>query len=163
MFNFAEKYVNSKEEGVCVQASTLGSLEALLEFLKTSKIPVSSVGIGPIFKKDVMKALKTIESPKDKKEYATILAFDVDVDEEAVEYAKEFKIEIFTANIIYHLFDQFTEYVEKCEKERKGIVSAKAVFPCALEIIKDHIFHNSDPILIGVNVLGGVLKVGTPL
>lgn len=40
MLNFAEKYVNAHEEGVCVQASTLGSLEALLEFLKTSKISV---------------------------------------------------------------------------------------------------------------------------
>lgn len=42
--------------GVYAIASTLGSLEALLEFLKTSKIPVSAVNIGPIHKKDVMKA-----------------------------------------------------------------------------------------------------------
>lgn len=32
--------IKLEEKGVYVQASTLGSLEALLEFLRTSKVPV---------------------------------------------------------------------------------------------------------------------------
>lgn len=41
-----------------MQASTLGSLEALLEFLKSPavKIPVSGINIGPVAKRDVMRA-----------------------------------------------------------------------------------------------------------
>lgn len=111
-------------EGVCVQASTLGSLEALLEFLKSDdvrvsaaavparcrrqqqqksrapppplthtpaampaaqppqrphpsqpQIPVSSINIGPINKKDVMRANAMIE--RGYKKYGVILAFDV--------------------------------------------------------------------------------------
>lgn len=41
MLTQALSSIKLAERGVYVQASTLGSLEALLEFLKTSKIPVS--------------------------------------------------------------------------------------------------------------------------
>ncbi len=46
-----------------MQASTLGSLEALLEFLRSQKepIPVSSIAIGPIHRKDVMRAKVMLE------------------------------------------------------------------------------------------------------
>jgi translation initiation factor 5B len=43
------------------------------------KIPVTSVNIGPIHKKDVLKACKAKANDKSKKEFATILAFDVRV------------------------------------------------------------------------------------
>ena len=62
MIDIMDKYVDKGSEGVCVQASTLGSLEALLEFLLQSKIPVCSIAIGPVYKKDVMKAMKVMAS-----------------------------------------------------------------------------------------------------
>lgn len=48
------------------------------------------------------------------KEYATILAFDVRVEPAAQKFAEENNIKVFTAQIIYHLFDQYTEYREQC-------------------------------------------------
>ena len=100
-------------EGVCVQASTLGSLEALLAFLKSPavKIPVSGINIGPIHKRDVMRANVMLE--KGRKKFAVILAFDVPVTKEAREVAEDLGVRIFTADIIYHLFDQFTAYLKQ--------------------------------------------------
>lgn len=163
IINIVSKYVDKNAEGVCVQASTLGSLEALLEFLKKMGIPVCSVNIGPIHKKDVMKALKWLIGDETKKEYATILAFDVKIMKEAEEFAEENHIKVFRADIIYHLFDSFKEYVEICETERKSSEGKKAVFPVLCQMIPDHIFNRKDPILIGVEIKQGILKIGTPL
>ena len=48
--------IQTTGRGVNVQCSTLGAMEALMEFLRTSKIPVSGVSLGPVHKKDVMRA-----------------------------------------------------------------------------------------------------------
>ena len=134
MVDILDKYVDKTKQGVCVQASTLGSLEALLEFLKQSKIPVSNINIGPLFKKDVMKAMTNLVGDNKLKEYATILCFDIKVENEAIAFAEENGIMIFTANIIYHLFDQFTEHVAKCVDERRSGEGSKAIFPCLLQV-----------------------------
>lgn len=73
-------------KGVCVQASTLGSLEALLAFLKQSQIPVSGINIGPVHKKDIIRASVMLERAK---QYAQILAFDVAVDKDAQDLAQD--------------------------------------------------------------------------
>ena len=79
MAEIFDKFIDKGNQGVCVQSSTLGSLEALLEFLKQSKVPVCSINIGPVHKKDIMKAVKSLTGEGHLKEFATILAFDVKV------------------------------------------------------------------------------------
>ncbi|KAK1570475.1 hypothetical protein Q3G72_002518 [Acer saccharum] len=154
--------IDKSGEGVYVQASTLGALEAMLEFLKSSdvKIPISGIGIGPVHKKDVMKASVMLEK---KKEYAAILAFDVKVTQEARELADELGVKIFIADIIYHLFDQFKAYIDNLKEEKKREAAEEAVFPCVLRIVPNCIFNTKDPIILGVDVLEGIAKVGTPI
>lgn len=152
--------VDTSGEGVHVQASTIGSLEALLVFLKESKIPVSSINIGPVHKKDVIKASVMLEQFK---EYATMLCFDVKIDKDAQDLADELGIKIFKADIIYHLFDQFTAYHSTLMEQKKKDMAPQAVFPCILKIVPGAVFNKRDPIIVGVDVIEGILRVGTPL
>lgn len=150
--------------GVMVQASTLGSLEALLQFLREETkpaIPVSAIGIGTIHKRDVTKI--SIMNEKGRPEYATILAFDVDIEREAREHAQEMNVRIMTADIIYHLFDQFTRFMDELNARRREEAAAVAVFPSIVKILPQHIFNQKDPIIMGVEIMDGILKVGTPL
>ncbi|CBN80114.1 EIF5B, eukaryotic translation initiation factor 5B [Ectocarpus siliculosus] len=151
-------------KGVMVQASTLGALEALMQFLRKEcdpPIPVFAVGIGAVFKKDVMRA--SIMNEKGTPEYATILAFDVKIDSDARRYADENGVRIFTADIIYHLFDQFTAHMDRLMEQRRQDAKNLAVFPCIVKIMKEHVFNMKDPIIVGMEVIEGNLRVGTPL
>jgi len=150
--------VEKSGRGVTVQASTLGSLEALLDFLKVSKIPVANVGIGPVFKRDVMNCGTMLEKNKD---YAVMLCFDVKVDKDAQHYADEQGIKIFTADIIYHLFDSFTAHMDALAEKKKEDSKLLAVFPCVLKPVA--VFNKTGPIVVGVDVVDGNLKLHTPI
>lgn len=150
--------VSTDQRGVTVQASTLGSLEALLEFLKVSKIPVANISIGPVYKRDVLMAGTMLEKAK---EYAVMLCFDVKVDKEAYAYANEIGVKIFTADIIYHLFDDFTKHMAELNEQRKEESKMLAVFPCVLAPVA--VFNKTNPIVIGVDVIEGSLRLHTPL
>ncbi|KAG5983840.1 hypothetical protein E4U55_006990 [Claviceps digitariae] len=150
--------VEKTGRGVSVQASTLGSLEALLDFLKDCKIPVANVGIGPVYKRDVMQSGIMLEKAPD---YAVMLCFDVKVDKEAQAYAEEQGIKIFTADIIYHLFDNFTKHMDEMLEKKKEESKMLAVFPCVLKPVA--VFNKTGPIVIGVDVVDGQLKINTPM
>ena len=150
--------VSKTGRGVSVQASTLGSLEALLEFLKVSKIPVANISIGPVYKRDIMSAGIMLEKSK---EYAVMLCFDVKVDKEAQAYADEVGVKIFTADIIYHLFDDFTKHMAQLAEQKKEDSKLLAVFPCVLTPVA--VFNKKDPIVVGVDVTEGNLRLLTPI
>ncbi|CAJ1087461.1 PREDICTED: eukaryotic translation initiation factor 5B [Xyrichtys novacula] len=152
--------IKLEEKGVYVQASTLGSLEALLEFLRTSKVPYAGINIGPVHKKDVMKASTMLEHDP---QYAVILAFDVKVERESQEMADSLGVRIFSAEIIYHLFDAFTKYREDYKKAKQDEFKHIAVFPVKLRVLPQFIFNSRDPIVMGVTIEAGVLRQGTPL
>lgn len=152
--------IKLQERGVYVQASTLGSLEALLEFLKVSKIPYSGIRIGPVVKKDVMKASIMLEHES---QYATILAFDVKIEKDAQELADSMGVKIFQADIIYHLFDKFMAYREELKQRKREEFKNIAVFPCKLRVLPQFVFNSRDPIVCGVMVEAGIVKEGTPI
>ena len=37
------------------------------------------------------------------------------------------------------------------------------MYPCKLKILPDHIFNTRDPIVFGVNIESGTLRIGTPI
>ena len=95
------------------------------------------------------------------------MAFDVNVTGEGGQVAKDLNVKIFTAEIIYHLFDKFTAYMADVRKAQQEKASLLAVYPCVAEISSaEHVWvrgGGGDPILVGMTVKEGVLKRGTPL
>jgi len=157
-----KKYLSTSGKGVLVQSSTLGALEAMLLDLSEKNIEIAAVGLGHLHKKDIVK-IQTLHSNSDNnlKEHLCVLAFDVKVLDEAELYAKTMNVKIITADVIYHLFDKYQEYERQCIQERKKEKEKEAVFPCELKILQA--FNKKDPIILGVDVVGGILKIGTPL
>jgi translation initiation factor 5B len=162
-YNDVVKGFDVQPEGVYVMSSTLGSLEALMVFLKESKIPVSQVAIGEVRLIDVRKSSIMLE--KKHKEYAVILAFDVKVSQEAQEEADHLGIRIMTADIIYHLFDQFKVYIDGIRNAQRAaaLSSNDAVFPCVVQIIPEFVFNKKGQLVFGVQIVDGSLRLGTPL
>lgn len=152
--------IHTDKEGVVLKADTLGSLEALIEALRRKKIPIRYADVGPVSKRDVIEALASREINKF---YAVILAFNVKVLEEAEKEAAHYGIKIFTNNVIYRLMEDFEKwYREQVEAEKRKELE-QLVRPGKIRILPGYVFRRSNPAIVGVEVLGGVIKPGYPL
>ena len=155
-----ELRVKTDTEGLVVKADTLGSLEAIIEALRARGIPIRYGDVGPIARRDVIEASVSREINKF---YGVILAFNVKILPEAEEEAKKQEIKIFRHNVIYRLIEDFEKwYREQRELEKRKAIEA-LIRPGKIRILPGYIFRRSNPAIVGVEVLGGVIKPGYPV
>ncbi|MGB9960981.1 translation initiation factor IF-2 [Halobacterium sp. MBLA0001] len=154
----AEVAVETGEEGIVVKADTLGSLEALVSALEEAEIPVMSAEVGDVAPRDVAMAT-TVDSEKNR----VLLGFNVDVLPAAAENAERESVRVFNSDVIYQLVEDYEAFVDAQEREQKEAVFDNIVRPARFRILKDHVFRQNDPAVVGVEVVSGTLKRNTPV
>lgn len=149
-----------EEEGVYAIASTFGYLYELVLHLTSPEvnIPVTGLGVGPVTPGDIRKATQL------RKKHTTVLAFQVEVTPKASQQAQTLGVKIICGDTIQHLCQQFREFNKELGEDKKESESDVAqVSPCLLSILPKCVLNKEDPIVLGVYVVEGFVKVGTPL
>jgi translation initiation factor 5B len=152
--------VSTDRSGVIVKADALGSLEALTTSLTASKVPIRLADVGDISRRDVVEA----EVVRAKDPYlAAILGFGVKLLPDAEEEIKESGIPVFRGDIIYHVLEEYSRWVEA--KRAAGVKAEMELLirPGKMRILKGFVFRRNDPAIVGVEVLGGIIKPKYPL
>jgi len=145
--------IESEGEGVILKADTLGSLEALIRMIKDRNVPIRKAKIGDVTRRDVME-IKSISDPMKR----AILAFNVNVSDEAKEISEGVKI--FQSPVIYRLIEEFEEWQEKAEEERRKDELSKVTRPGKIRFLPGYVFRQRKPAIIGCEIEAGVTRPG---
>ncbi len=155
-----EVRVKKDLSGVVVKSDALGSLEALTTSLEASKIPVRLADVGDVSRRDVVEA-KAVHV---KDQYlGVVLAFGVKLLPDAEEEIALSKIPIFKGDVLYHVLEEYSRWVDA-----QRLAGAKAemdllIRPGKIKLLKGFVFRRSDPAIVGVEVLDGIIKPKYPL
>jgi len=149
----AEFVVATEEEGVVVKADTLGSLEAIAETLDDAEVPTVRAEVGDVAPRDVRVA-ETANEPT----HEAILAFGVDVLDDAESLAEQADVTIFQDDVIYRLVEDYEDHVDAIEAAQQDQVLENITRPCRFRILPDHTFRQSDPAVVGVEIGSGTLR-----
>ncbi len=147
------------ENGVIIKADSVGAIEALRGMFEQINLPVKKANIGNVTKNDVIEA----ELMKNEDNLlGVIFAFDSEITEEVRQIAKDKRVKIFSADIIYTLFENYKEWKNSQIEEEKKLAFEKLIWPGKIKILKGYTFRQSNPAIVGVEVMGRI-KTGTRL
>ncbi len=108
------------------------------------------------------------------------MAFDVKIERDAQEYANTIGrsiiiyleksnmisflgVKILQNDEIYRLHEMFKLHRDELKKSDQEKYRQLAVFPCKLKILPGCVFNTRDPIICGVHVEDGFVRLGTPI
>jgi translation initiation factor 5B len=141
--------------GIVLKADTLGSLEAIAENLKRNNVPVRLADVGDVSKRDVTEAAVVKEHEP---LYGVILAFNVKILPDAEEEAKSKGVQVFKEKIIYHLIDNYINWLKAQREAKIEQEFAFLVKPAKIRILEGYVFRRAKPAIVGVEILAGKIK-----
>ncbi len=150
--------IHRDSSGIVLKADTLGSLEAVTQFLQERKVPVRVADVGPIVKRDVIEASAAGDTDPLN---AVILGFNVKVSPGIEDLAAEYGVEIFLNEVIYRLYDEYYAWLVVKREQAKAESLGHIIRPGKIELMPDYVFRQKDPAIVGVRVQGIIRpKVG---
>lgn len=152
-------FIDTETNGIIIKCDTIGSLEAIIEMLRRSQVPVAKADIGPVTRRDVIEA-KAIKE-KDR-HLGIILAFNVKVLPDAKDESEDSHIKVFEDKVIYSLIDNYNAWVEEDTANEEDAIFSELIPVSKFTFLKGMIFRNNDPAVFGIRVDVGTLKQKIP-
>lgn len=152
-----EHSIDSDIVGLVFKADAIGSLEAMMNLLKKEGYNLRKAEIGNITRKEIIEAASLqAQDPL----LGVVLGFNVGVDSDAQTEADKRGIKIFNEKIIYHLIENYKNWVEEKKRLEKQNEMSCLVMPVEFELIRGKVFRNTKPAIVGVKINVGKLKEG---
>jgi translation initiation factor 5B len=145
--------IDTENEGVVLKSDTLGSLEALVGELKARDIHIHYADVGPISRRDVIRAA-AINDPL----LSAILGFNVDILPDAITEIQKTNVPVFSSEIIYSIIENYEHWVEDQKIKMEQARLEAVIRPGAVRILPDCVFRQSKPAVVGVQVIGGIVR-----
>ncbi len=143
--------------GLILKSDSIGGIEGLSKLLESEKINISKKGIGNVTKRDVIDAFSMNSMDP---LYSVVLAFNVNVDQDAEEAAATSGVKIISGTIIYKLVDDYKEFAERKRSNRAKQVEERLAMPAMLQVVPGACFRISHPAIFGVDIMEGSIRPG---
>lgn len=151
----SELGIDLDDEGIVAKADTLGALEALVTLLKQKGIRVKKAAVGDITRKDVSDAATSLEAnPLD----AVVLGFNVNTTQ-----LTTVGVQIMVDKVIYTLIERLQKWRTNQQAKLESRAAESITKPCKILLMKGYVFRQSNPAIVGTEVLLGKLRTETPL
>lgn len=148
-----EVRIDTDSVGIMIKADTIGSLEALIHEFQKEEVSIRKAEVGDISHRDVIEA-STVEDPL----YSVIIGFNVKVHPDARDTLQESTVKVFTNNVIYRLVEDYQQYVKEQQELAEKKIFETIIRPGKFKFLPGCVFRQSKPAVVGVRVLGGVVR-----